>query len=266
VTAWIEGKRGFYLGAQAYVLDDSKEVAWAEKHIVHNPAHKWIIGKFVEAEKANNNRQYFSLDGLRMAQPTIAHAPMNMNHSGRRIVGAYVATDFVYPTGSEEEAAAFNPFIEALAVFWAAHFPEDWNEVEKAHAEGHLYYSMECVPSHLKCAGENGCNQEFEYAGRTSPSYCQHLNQGASEKFLVNPHFTAGACIVPPVRPGWNNADVHSLVANHADAADRVYAEVAQDMDHLGPREWELMMVELLAMADKTSVKKKKSKSKITTY
>lgn len=259
MTAWIEGKHGFYLGAQAYILDNSKEVAWAEKHVIHNPAHKWILGKFVEADRANNNRQYFSLDGLRMAQPTIAHAPMNMNHSGR-MVGAFVATDFVYPT--EEASAGFNPYIEALAVFWSAHFPAEWQKIEEAHAEGNLFYSMECVPSHMKCSGENGCGAEFEYAGRQSPTYCQHLNQGAADKVLMNPHFTGGACIVPPVRPGWSNADVHSLVAQHAEAAEQIYDQVSQDMDHLGPQEWELLMTELLAMSEKTKAKKKKSKAR----
>lgn len=247
MTVVVEGSNGFYFGSRAYIVDQSVEKAWAEKHVIENRAHSYILGKFVEADRANNNKQYFSLDGLRMGQPTIAHSPMNIDHIPRKIVGAYVASDFVYPTG--EGAADFHPYIEALGVFWKAHYPEEWAKVQEAHAQGHLFFSMECVPQQIGCIGEGGCGEVFEYAGTQSETYCEHLNNRTSEKDLIKPHFTAGAILLPPVQPGWSDANIHSLVARHAEAASKTYDAVADEMDNLGPTQWEFLMGELLKFA-----------------
>lgn len=247
MTVIVEGERGFYFGSRAVILDQSYEKAWAEKHIINNDAHSYILGKFVEADQANNNRQYFQMAGLRMAQPTIAHSPMNIDHTGK-IVGAYVASDFVYPT--TDSAAAVNPYIEALGVFWKAHFPEEWAKVQQAHDAGHLYFSMECVPAKLGCIGEGGCGQVFEYAGQTSTTYCEHINNRTSDRDLIDPHFTGGAILLPPVQPGWSDANIHSLVAKYAEAANAVHDDIAEELSGLGPREWELMMAEFLAIMD----------------
>lgn len=251
MTVVVEGKNGFYLGSRAVVLDDSYEKAWAEKHVIQNRAHSYILGKFVEAERANNNKQYFQMDGLRMAQPTIAHSPMNLNHHGHKIVGSYVASDFMYPTG--ENAANENPYIEALGVFWKAHFPAEWALVQEAHNQGHLFFSMECVPEKVGCIGEGGCGQVFEYAGQSSPTYCDHINNRTADRDLISPHFTAGAILLPPVKPGWSDANIHSLVAAEAAAAERVYDGIADEMDNLGPKEWESLMQQFLAVASGNS-------------
>lgn len=300
MTTWLEGRNSIFLGAQAFVIEDDRETAssWSSKYVVHNPAYKWVLGRFVEADRANDNKQLFSLKGLQMQRPTIAHAPMNMNHSSRRVVGAFVATDLVYPVSTTTAAysldcaecaeavevpqdydpneppptcskcgqildkarmvdslqagasdAGLNAYVEALGVFWRHYFPEEFALVEAAHAEGKLYYSMECIPSQIQCAGANGCGETFQYAGRVSETYCAHLKDGVSDKHLINPHFTAGAILVPPVRPGWSNADIHSLVAKHAELAENIYDGVVADMNHLAPKEWEILMAQLLALA-----------------
>lgn len=303
-TIWMEGEHSFFLGAQAQIVEDSREIAsaWAAKHIVPNPAYKWVVGRFVEADKANNNRQLFSLDGLQMARPTIAHAPMNMNHSPNRIVGSYIAAEMIYPTSQasafnthvdeagisslpecpachtamrltksdawcpdcepvkeqtynatleklEQAGVQLNPFIEALGVFWRHYFPDEYRLVEAAHAEGRLFYSMECVAEQVQCTGDGGCGETFDYAGRVSPTYCEHLNHAASDKFLIEPHFTAGAILVPPVMPGWSHADIHSLVAQQMEAAERVYQGLSEELPHLHESQWEGLMHQLLLMA-----------------
>lgn len=279
MTTVVEGKHSIFMGAQAFLLENDRETAssWASEHITKNPAYKWVLGRFVEADRPNNNKQLFSLEGLQMSRPTIAHAPMNLNHSSRRVVGAYVATDLVYPTdGASVESAdltcgapifdadgkqigvvgelaqvsdaGLNPYIEALGVFWRRYFPEEYALVEAAHAEGRLYYSMECVPQQVQCAGAAGCGETYEYDGRVSDTYCSHLNEHVSDKFLINPHFTAGAVLVQGVRPGWSHADVHTLVAGYADLAETIYDGVSRDLSHLDPRDWELLMNELLIL------------------
>ena len=293
MTTWIEGARSFFLGAQAFLVEDDRELAssWASKHILPNPANKFVIGRFVEADRANNNRQKFTLDGLQMARPSITHAPMNMNHQAHKIVGSYVATELVYPTqvaaGSSspvcpvmgcgslmvlqgtdafcpvcdpqkqqafEKAVdamgiALNPYIDALGVFWRHYFREEYKLVEEAHAQGRLFFSMECVPSNIQCVGDGGCQASFEYAGRQSPTYCEHLNETSSDKLLINPHFTAGAILIPPVTPGWSHADIHTLVAGHQEMAQNIFDDVKEEFPHLPAAQWESLMGELLALA-----------------
>lgn len=285
MTVYFEGKRSFFLGAQAIVLEQDRECAssWATQHVVHNPAHRYVLGRYVEADRANNNRQLFSLDGLKMGQPSLQYAPMNMNHQARRVVGAFVASELLYPTGPAttpdmitcdkcgeiydpkidevcphcHDTAAFatasdeKPYIEALGVFWRHYFRDEFDLVQRAHSEGRLFFSMETIPREIQCTGAGGCEGKFEYAGVTSTTYCSHLNERTSDKYLIEPHFTAGAILVPPVMPGWSNANIHSLVAKHAELAERIYDGVAAEMTHLEPREWELLMHDLLVLAAK---------------
>lgn len=249
MTAWFEGKNGFYLGAKASLVEDEREVAasWATPYVLSNPHHKYVLGRFVEADRANNNRQKFTLDGLQMGRPSIQNAPMNLNHESRHVVGTFVASELIYPTESPNEIATLNPYIESLGVVWRYYFRNEYAAIEEAHAEGRLYYSMECVPSTVQCTGDGGCEQSFKYAGVKSDKYCSHLNEHASDKLLIDPHFTAGAILIPPVKPGWSHADIHSLVESHASLAEDIYAGVSKEMSHLSPQDWESLMGMLLA-------------------
>lgn len=257
MTVLYESKSAFWFGAQAVLLDSTMERAWAEKYVQENAAYKWVLGKFVEADNANSNKQYFSMDGLRMGQPTISHAPMNINHAPRRIVGAYVASEFQYPVEGAAEGQIHNPYIEALAVFWRHYFPEEFAVVQMANDTGNLFFSMECIPQEIKCDGESGCGQQFAYEGRYSHSYCDHLNEPGSGviKNLVKPHFTGGALIVPPERPGWKNASVDQfsqLLKDNAKEAEMAYEGIEEEFPGLDPAQWELMMFELLKLGTKS--------------
>lgn len=257
MTVLYEAKNSFWLGTQATVIRPDSELAWAEKYVQTNAAYSWVLGKFVEANNANSNRQYFSLDGLRMAQPTIAHAPMNINHAPRRIVGAYVATEMLYPIDGEPafEGTMQNPYVEALGVFWKHYFPEEYAIVQMASDTGNLFFSMECVPSSLKCDGMAGCGQQFAYDGRYSPDYCDHLNHPTNStiKHLIDPHFTGGALIVPPEKPGWKKASVDQLsllIEENAKEAEMAYEGIKEEFSQLSPQAWESMMIELVALAE----------------
>lgn len=252
MTVVLEGKNSFFIADRAFLIGaDNREMAWAEKHVHSNPALGWVLGKYVEADRENSNKQYWALHDLSLAQPTITHAPMNLLHDPRAVVGAFVATEMLYPT-NDELAALLNPYVEALGVFWKYYYPQEYKVVEAAHSSGSLYFSMECVADTITCAGEHGCNQEYAYAGPTSESYCAHLNKHESTKQLNKPHFLAGALIFPPSRPGWNGAEVHDLselVKEHQVEAELAYEGVKQESPDLSPRQWEALMTQIVAHA-----------------
>jgi hypothetical protein len=231
----FESDQAFYFTDHAVLLDaipEDREVAWAEKHIVKNPAHAYVLGKFVEADTANSNKQFFHLEDLRSNKTTIANSPLNIDHNHNRIVGTFVAADLVYPTGTSEDSADAKPYVEALGVVWKAHYPDEYAKIREAYDMGALTYSMEAVPETIQCGGEAGCGETFEYAGRQSSTYCSHLNDSASEKILINPNFTGGALLLPPTKPGWKKADVHTMVANAS---------------YEDPEQWEYVMSLLMA-------------------
>lgn len=275
----VDGPRGVYLGCQAMLLEDDRELAWAEQHVIRNPAIKYVLGKFVEADNANDNGHLFRGSELRDAQSAISYSPLNMLHRAHHVVGAFVATEMVYPVQDKVgrpnavaasfaagQASAFDvrshntagltaagddllhPYVEALAAFWRYYFPDEYRAVEEAHAQGALYYSMECVPEQFECV-EAGCGKTFDYVGRTSPDYCDHLNAAGATKVCRTPHFTGGALIIPPVRPGWKRADISelsSLIEKNVAEAEAIYNGISKDLPHLTPREWEAMMAQVM--------------------
>lgn len=382
MTVLTEGNNSFFLSSQAILIENDRDVAsdWASKHITNNKSIKWVLGKYVEANNANSNGQYWQLNDLRMSQPTIQHSPMNIGHRPHNIVGTFVASEMIYPTGAplaasfddsldfendgswldaessaekysipdgvqkaaqrglelhkkfgrggtsvgmntarilsaggsigiekvkhisryfprhagdnlddkesngwiawllwggdagrtwstniveryNKENAAYsqvNPYIEALGAFWKYYFPGELSQVEAAYSSGNLFLSMECVSSSVTCAGPNGCGESFNYAGPMSDTYCEHIKERASYRQLDNPHFLAGALVLPPDRPGWKGAEVKEIskiMNDHAEEAERAYAALSADAPHLSAEQLELA-VQVLITNSKKSYKK----------
>ena len=245
----VEGPRSVFLGAQAFLVDDTRELAWAEKHVRKHPTLRYLIGRYVEADNANSNGHIFDLKELEKAQHDIAHTPLNLLHRPNYIVGHYVAAELMFPTEQAGEGLS-NPYVEALAVFYRYYYPAEFAMVESAHNNGTLYFSMECVPKTITCAAI--CGQEFAYDGRSSPTYCAHLNEPGARKRLNQPNFTGGALIVPPVKPGWKRADVtqlSALMAQHADEVEPTHQEVKTEMPDMTATQWEGTVDQLAMMA-----------------
>lgn len=264
MTILIKGENSFIISAQARLVEDSRETAseWASKHISHNPAIKWVLGNYVEADRANRNKQFWTFDDLRMSQATVNHAPLNILHRPQHIVGTFTATEMIYPTVEGADDGA-HPYIEALAAFWKAYFPDELRVVEAAHNQGSLFFSMECIASTVTCAGEGGCNGEFPYAGPQSDTYCAHLNEHVSIKQLNKPHFLAGALIFPPAAPGWGGAkitEVSNLMSKYEDQIPDIYKAIKAEADHLNESEVEQVVVEHLEQVEAVEVKKKSPK------
>jgi hypothetical protein len=273
----VEGLKSVHIAASAWLVEENRELAWAEKHVVRNPAYAWVLGKYVGTNKANDNGHIFDAEELSAVKGSLVHAPMNMLHRPQAIMGVYVANEVVYPidaansatVAAGHEAGETEPFLEALAAFWKYYFPEEYSLVEKAHAEGTLAWSMECVPETVTCAGDHpDCGKTFAYAGRQSETYCAHLNEPAAPKRMGKPHFTAGALVVPPARPAWRNASVtelDSLVRRELEAAESLYHHTTDTFPHLSEAQWTAMMGELVALTAKSDAREER-RSKQHTY
>ena len=109
-----EGVNGIYLTSRAHMIDDLQEIetAWAEKYAYVNPNYSWILGKYVEADRANSNRQKFSFEDLRKNKGSLSNAALNINHS-RLIVGTVAASEIVFPV-DQEAADAQHPYVDTL--------------------------------------------------------------------------------------------------------------------------------------------------------
>lgn len=269
--------------------DDTKVTAWAEHHVRKDPDIKWVLGNYVEAERANTNGHIFPLvDLFENGQASVANKPLNMLHQSQYVVGHYAAARLVQPDGTDltaDNLAAWDtgpgktlaaedprPRLEALAAFYHRVFANEYQDVQQAHREGTLFYSMECVPETITCptsyAGgcEGGCgvktaaadattiDQAFTvpFRGLTHDSYCQAMNGRVLPKRLNKARFEAGAIIIPPVRPGWKSADIKTisqLMRDNPTEVDAVYAAVMDQAPHLDPATWEKTMAMIVAHA-----------------
>jgi len=248
----VPGSRSYFLGARARVIDDQKELAaenWYSDHIAANSALKWIVGRYVEADNPNQNRQMWTHADLTMAEPTIQYAPMNLLHDQKNIVGTFTNTSMMYPT-DELAQEGVNPWIEALGAFWKAYFPEELELVERAHAEGALFFSMECIGESVTFhTADMGENETFPFKGAFHESYGDWNKTENAIRQINNPHFLGGALILPPTQPGWKGAeitDISRYVKQHAAEAEEVYNSIEADSPHLSSHQIEEVMLGFL--------------------
>jgi hypothetical protein len=239
MTILTEGKRSFFINTPAILISDTKDVAsnWASNYIYNNEAIKWVLAKYVEADKANSNGQMWALEDLRMKFPTVNNSPMNIDHHQREIVGTWVGSELLYPL--DEQADVFNPYVEVLGAFWSAYFPEVLSKVEEAFDMGALHVSMECSGDSVTCAGtEVACGETFEYDGPFSDTYCEHIKERASFRQINNPHFLGGALILPPNKPGWKSASVTDLSETEV---EKVMTDIEKSHPQLNEEQWRAM-------------------------
>lgn len=221
-----------------------------------NPYLKWITGRYVESGKPNENKQFWTAGDLEIAEYSIRWAPLNMIHKVRQPIGFYVSTRKVFDDAEADQAQATKQdfSIEALAGMWSHVFPFESTLIDQADSQGKLFYSMECIGTHLTCAGEQGCGQTFEYAKRGT--HCKCLKERASIRHIVNPTFRGGAIIVPPVTPGWSgaNAKVYESAlmheaAKYAEATESAYDSLREEGVDMSSNEWEHLMATIISIA-----------------
>lgn len=268
MTLLIEGRRSFHLASTcAMVGEDNDQVtAWAaaKDHITIRPDASWLMGHFVEADRPNQNGHLFGLEDLAAAHASVVHRPLNMGHRELYNVGTFVATELLFPTaapdGTPAAAAVMDhPYVEALAQLWKNRYPTEHMAILTAARMGASFFSMEAVPESMTCLESPGgteCGETFAFKGLYHEDYCAHMEDMRSKKRLNKPRYIGGAVIIPPVRPGWRNAEMSEvaafeaeLVRRHASEADAIFAHMHATAGHLSDGILEQMMVELLATA-----------------
>jgi hypothetical protein len=242
----VDGPEHTVITGPAHVLSPEKAAAW-EKASVANPLFKYLQGRFVEADRPNRNNAMWTTADLEMGQATVAGGPLNWLHNDRKIVGALLDSQMVYPP--EAAAAGHGNHIVAMAALWEFMYPRETRVVEAASKERALWYSMECAAQTVTCVdapGYEGCGETFDWQTykRETAKVCGHLQRNSCIRRLGDPTFIGGAIIVPPVRPGWANASAEVMgqagrVAEAAgldDVMSRKEAEamVAMVMDYAG--------------------------------
>jgi hypothetical protein len=170
-----------------------------------NEGFTYLRGRFVEADTPNRNGAMWTTDDLQMGEATVAGGPLNWLHQERHIIGSLLDGNLI--AGKEAAAAGIGNHIVSNAVVWRFLFPNETALIEKAAAGNELWYSMECVSKKVMCAGDSGCGESFDYGIYNRQEACQHLREKSSVRRFVEPIFLGGAIIVPPVKPGWANAN-----------------------------------------------------------
>lgn len=276
----IEGARGVYFASATSIVEEGKELAWeGASDLMHlRPEVAYLMGRYIETDRANQNGHIFDLDDVRKKIGSIVHTSLNMGHRERYIVGGYLAAELIYPVGQSAAAGDMNAYVESLSTFYRSIFSDEWRAVRAAHDEGSLFQSMECIPESLTCAGVDGCGGTFPYRGVQHDSYCDHLNEPLADKRLNVPNFQGGGIIIPPMRPGWRRADITELasyqradaatmarlVADNVDQAENVYDQIVREAPDLQAAVWEAVLLDLMdaAYPEGSWTPKKKPKSK----
>ena len=218
-----------------------------------NPHFLEVAGRFVGADKPNRNGAMWTLDDLEMGEPTVQHGPLNWLHEDRHIIGTITEASLQVPSTTEKSKFTIaDPFIEATAAVWRWLWPEEAKTIEKAASTRSLWYSMECISESVVCTGPNGCGQEYAYFDVVRASrgeeldVCQHVLTRASVRRFKDPTFLGGAIIVPPVRPGWKDANV-DLLRQGARFAEAAFDQAGRP--DVTPDVWDTLMAQVVDFA-----------------
>lgn len=250
VPAVNEPQRAFVteiFGKTILTAAASTDLTQWEKAATPNKHMMWVQGRFVGAEKANRNGALWSTADLEMGAPTVTHGPLNWLHEAKHIVGALADQRLITP-GTENASAVSDPYIAVLAGVWRWIYPDEAWVIEQASDQDRSYFSMECVSDSVECAGDSGCGASAKYTDYLSGigGTCSHMRERSGVRRFSNPTFLGGAIIVPPVRPGWADANAQVL-QQAALLAEKSYEDAGRP--DVPASVWETLMAGVVAYA-----------------
>lgn len=228
-----------------------------------NPFVTWIAGNFVEGDKANSNKQFWTAGDLELAEYSIKYAPLNMVHKFRAPVGFYAATKNVKlerPALTVVDDSKLNIAVSGggggggfLGGSTVTLNPSKITTINADTAAAQASMKIEALAglwSHLfpfetaqvqladeqgllffsmECRGTHLTCAGEDGCGATfeysaADTHCEHLQQRTSIRHIVNPTFRGGALIVPPTNPGWKEAKA-TVVTESVMSEAAVFAE-----------------------------------------
>lgn len=213
-----------------------------EKAVAGNEHMLWLSGRFVGAEKANRNGALWTVGDLEMGQASVNHGPLNWLHEARHVIGTIASADLVHRNEQADEALD-QPYIQASSAIWRWLYPDEAWVVEQASDAGKLWYSMECISKHVECVGDGSCATKASYTDYLQNKGCEHMTQRSAVRRFEDPTFLGGAVIVPPVRPGWAEADAR-VMRQAASLAEQAFDQAGQP--DVAASEWEQLMASLV--------------------
>jgi hypothetical protein len=247
-AAQPEAARAFVTEEAGRTLVTAPATTW-ERALSPNRHMTWMQGRFVGAEKANRNNAFWSSGDLELGQATVAHGPLNWLHEARHVIGTIADARYI-PAKSGDlttaDAGPSEPHIIAASAIWKWIYPDEAWVVEQASEAQKLWYSMECVSDSVACVGEGSCGKEVAYDTYVSGGGCMHMMERATTRRFVNPTFLGGAVIVPPVRPGWADADA-SVMKQAANLAEKSFDQAGHP--DITASDWELLMAQVVGYA-----------------
>lgn len=235
-------QRAFVTEAFGRTLLTAPATTW-EKALSPNEHFLWMQGRFVGGEKANRNGALWSSKDLELGHPTVAYGPLNWLHESRHIIGTIADAKLIPGSGDSEQAQMAEPHIMAMSAVWKWVYPDEAWVIENASDSGKLWYSMECISKNVECGN---CGETAAYGKYIAGDCCQHMRERSATRRFDNPTFLGGAVIVPPVRPGWADADARVLHSEAAALAERTFDDANPQVS---ASEWELLMGEVLRFA-----------------
>jgi len=232
------------------------DVAWERAFVLHaesgrtvitapvreiasnNPAFTLLSGRLVGADEPNRNGALWTSEDLQMGEGSVAGGPLNWLHDDTKNIGCLLDGRMTAATDDVPAHIATN------AAVWSFLFANETKVIASAARAGDLYYSMECVSREVSCVGDNGCGESFSYADYEAKRTCAHLRERSSTRRFVDPLFLGAAVIVPPVSPGWAQANVE-LARQAAAAAETIHE------DHLTKQQAQDLAAQILSWANR---------------
>lgn len=201
----VQGEKRLILATKAAsVVDVGDEMEEHFREVARGTGpHLWVSGRYVGADEPNRNGAYWSSADLEMGEPTVANGPVNWLHEERHIIGAIASSKLV--TRQAAAASGLGSHIVALGAVWPWIYPDEARLIQQASEAGSLWFSMECVSREVVCIDDScGLTLPYRQFITEKASRCDHMPTG---RRFVDPVFEGVGIIVPPVRPGWADAD-----------------------------------------------------------
>jgi len=176
----------------------------------------------------------------------LARTPAQRRHVMKRAAALDSSSLIPSDWKNEKSAATADPHIVAASAIWRWIYPDEAWVVQQASEADKLWYSMECISEQVACVGEGSCGTEVAYANYMQGEGCQHMQERSTTRHFKNPTFLGGAVIVPPVRPGWADADA-SVMSEAAALAEHAYDQAGQP--DMSASDWEKLMAQVVLYA-----------------